>query len=258
MIRSRATSEEHSKEACVAVRGCREAIVLMEALSQSAKTDRKRAKRAGNSEQETGLVEALRRRDESAFLLVVERYHGAMLRVALPYVGTPQLAEEVAQEAWTALLSGIDRFEGRSSLRHWLFSILLKRARSIARREQRCIAASQTAFADAEEGWEGLDRLFHGQDHSEAGAWAVPPRRWKVSPEDRLLEGEVQRRVIEAIDRLPEAQRLVITLRDAEGWPTREVAELMNRDSNWVRVVLHRARLKIREVLSEDLEGVEP
>lgn len=258
MIRSPAPPEEHSREASVAGRGYREVLVSMESLSHTAGSEQKRAKRARGAGQENGLVLALRRREESAYLLLFERHHGAMTRLALPYVGTPQLAEEVAQEAWAALVNGIDRFQGRSSLRHWLFSIVLKRARSIARRERRCIAASQTGFADVEEGFEALDRLFHGQGHGESGAWAVPPRRWNVSPEDHLLEREFRQRVSDAIDHLPEAQRLVITLRDAEGWPTREVGELMDRDSNWVRVVLHRARLKIREVLNEDLEGVDP
>jgi RNA polymerase sigma-70 factor (ECF subfamily) len=216
---------------------------------------RKPARRAAKLDAEARLVAALRRREDEAYLILSERHHNTMIRIALPLVGTRELAEEVAQEVWAAMWAGIDTFEGRSSLRSWLYGILFRRARSIARKEKRSIPASQLIGGEADSVSEELDRLFHSPGHPDAGAWAVPLQRWSVSPEDRLIANEMQRSALEAIDRLPEPHRSVVILKDTEGWETKEIAELLGHTANWVRVVLHRGRVKARQAVAEHFEG---
>ena len=154
----------------------------MDPLSETAIAQRKPARRPKGPEAEARLVAALRRREDEAYLILLERHHGTMIRLALPVVGTRELAEEVAQEVWAAMWVGIDAFEGRSSVRSWLFGILFRRARSMARKENRSVAASQIIGAEVACQSEALDRLFHGAGHPDAGGWAVPPRRWSISP----------------------------------------------------------------------------
>lgn len=245
-----------SSPAALARGGC-EVTVDMDPLSETAIAKRKPARRARGSDAEDRLIASLRRREDEAYMILTERHHGTMIHLALPLVGTHELAEEVAQEVWAAMWAGIDSFEGRSSLRSWLFGILFRRARSMARKENRSIAVSQVIGTEVDCESEALDRLFHSAGHPDAGGWAMPPRRWNVSPEDELIEREMRRSIHNAINQLPEPQRSVVCLKDEEGWETGEIAEVLNRTRNWVRVVLHRGRLKIREVLAERFEGVE-
>ncbi len=199
------------------------------------------------------LVEALARRDEEACRRFLDETYGAMVRIARVYVRSRAVAEEVVQESWVAMLRGLDRFEGRSTVRTWLFSILIRRARSVGTRERRTEPVSQLIDPFADMGDDASDRFFHEQGHSEAGSWAMPPARWKRSPENIVLDRETNRLVLGAIDALPEMQRLVVFLRDVEGWETGEIARRLDRTRNWVRVVLHRGRFKVRATVEKEL-----
>lgn len=237
--------------------GGRESAVVTERLSDRVEAVRKPAKRAAVPVAERRLLAALRRGESRETMRFVAQNHSVMVRLARPYVGTEELAEEVAQEAWMAFMKRLPSFEGRSSLRSWLFSILFNRARTCGAREGRTMAASQLADEIGEPSTEFLDHLFHGRDHPDCGGWAVPPQRWNISPEDKLLERERGRRIDQAVDALPEAQREVFELHDRQGWKTAEIAVAMDRTPNWVRVVLHRARMAIRQALDEHFGGVD-
>jgi RNA polymerase sigma-70 factor, ECF subfamily len=186
------------------------------------------------------LVEALRAGDERAFEQLIRMYQGTLVRVAQMYVSSRAVAEEVVQETWLAVLTGIDRFEGRSSLKTWIFRILANRAKTRAQREGRTIPFS--ALGDSEPAVEP-DRFDHGQ-------WAALPADW---PEARLLGGETLQMIAAAIDSLPATQRAVITLRDVQGWSAEEVRNALDLSETNQRVLLHRARSKVRGVLEEYL-----
>jgi RNA polymerase sigma-70 factor (ECF subfamily) len=197
------------------------------------------------------LVERLREGDESAFAELINMYGATMLRVALMYVRDRATAEEVVQETWLAVLNGIDRFEERSSLKTWLFRILTNRAKTRGARDGRMIPFSSLAGAGEEdEPTVDLDR-FLGPDSPTPGAWAAPPRAW---PQERLLELETLAVIQMAIAELPEAQREVIRLRDVEGWSPMEVADALEITDGNQRVLLHRARSKVRAALERYLD----
>src|SRR5262245_4510292 len=166
------------------------------------------------------LVLRLGKGDEMAFAELIDRYGAMMLRVAQMFVRDRATAEEVVQETWLAVLNGIDRFEGRSSLKTWLFRILTNRAKTRGQRDGRMVPFSSLAGADEGDQPSVDPDRFLGADSSFPGAWAAPPRAW---PEDRLLERETLAVIRMAIDDLPEAQRDVILLRDVEGWTPMEV-----------------------------------
>lgn len=203
---------------------------------------------------ESGLVAALQRRDESVFTAVVRRFHGPLLRLALVYHPSRAVAEETVQETWLAVIQGIDRFEERSSFKTWLFRILVNRARTRAEREGRMLPFSSLA-REAEEGSEPAvpaDR-FVPADHPEwsqyAGHWMVPPGSWGDSPENQLLSREAMALIDQAISALPPGQRQVITLRDVEGWPSEHVCNILEISETNQRVLLHRARSRVRAAL---------
>lgn len=197
---------------------------------------------------ERDLVDALRAGDERAFTELIERYHASMVRVAGFYVRDQAVAEEVAQEAWEGVLRGIDRFEGRSSLKTWIFRILTNTAKTRAQREGRSVPMSALSDAGEEEGpTVGPERFL------EAGGWASSPDRWWDAPEVRTLDQEARGKVLETIESLPETQRAVITLRDVHGFDGQEVAEMLGVTDGNQRVLLHRARAKVREALEEYL-----
>jgi RNA polymerase sigma-70 factor, ECF subfamily len=197
------------------------------------------------------LVQRLRDGDESAFAELIDRYGATMLRVAQMYVRDRGTAEEVVQETWLAVLNGIDRFEERSSLKTWLFRILTNRAKTRGERDGRMVPFSSLAGAnpEAEEPSVDPDR-FLGPDSPHPGAWAAPPVGW---PQDKLLERETLGVIEMAIDMLPEAQREVILLRDVDGWEPMEVSDLLGITDGNQRVLLHRARSKVRAALEEYL-----
>ena len=203
---------------------------------------------------ERELVAALRRRDEGAFRALVARYHGALLRLALMYVRSAAVAEDVVQDAWLGVLQGIDGFEGRASFKTWLFRILVNRARTRGSREGRQVAFSD--LADAAAGIEAAvpPERFRGAGDEWAGHWAVPPRSWGGSPEQRLLAGETLEQIGRAIAALPPAQREVLTLRDVDGLSAEEARNVLGVTDTNQRVLLHRARARVRAALEQYLD----
>jgi RNA polymerase sigma-70 factor (ECF subfamily) len=201
------------------------------------------------------LVSALRAGDEGTFAALVDGWSGWMLRLAREHVPTAGVAEEVVQETWLGVLAGIDRFEGRSSLKTWIFRILTNRAKTRGQRERRSIPFSSLADRESEGSDPAVDpSRFIGEDDRFAHGWASPPTSWEDVPEDRLLSTETLSKVQEAIARLPEMQRLVITLRDIEGWSSQEVCNFLDISETNQRVLLHRARSKVRKALEEYLD----
>jgi RNA polymerase sigma-70 factor (ECF subfamily) len=206
------------------------------------------------------LVEALRRGDEAAFASLVRSHHPVMMRVAMMYVRTRAVAEEVLQDTWVGVIRGIDRFEGRSSLRTWIFHILVNTARTRATREARTIPFSAYVNAGAQTSEPAVDpSRFLPPDHPEwPGHWASPPTDWRELPEERLLGKETLSVVRRAVDDLPPSQREVITLRDLAGWDSKDVCALLGISEGNQRVLLHRARSKVRRALERHLATESP
>jgi RNA polymerase sigma-70 factor (ECF subfamily) len=203
---------------------------------------------------ESRLVEALRASDEEAFVELIRRYGGTMLRVARLYVSSRAVAEEVVQETWLAVLTGIERFEGRSSFKTWLFQILANRAHTRAAKEGRSVpfsALSEEELA-AEEPSVEADH-FRGHGERFAWHWTSSPPRWAELPEARLLSQETISVVEQAAASLPPAQRAVVTLRDIVGWDADEVCQVLGISAVNQRVLLHRARTKVRKALERHL-----
>jgi RNA polymerase sigma-70 factor (ECF subfamily) len=186
---------------------------------------------------ELELLERLRARDEQAFAALVREWSPSMLRLARMYVADRAAAEEVVQEAWLGVLQGIDRFEGRSSLKTWVYRILVNRAMTKGAREAR-----STPFAEP-----AVDPVRF----TAAGAWASPPLRWDEQPELALRSSETLSVVRAAIEALPPLQRLVITMRDLEGFGAEETRNALDLTETNQRVLLHRARAKVRTALEE-------
>jgi len=208
---------------------------------------------------EAMLVAALRRGDEAAFVELVRLYGPSLLRLARTFVRDKAVAEEVVQETWLAVLNGIDRFEGRSSLKTWIFQILSNRAKTRAVRERRSAPFSALAGdGDDDETAVDADR-FRGEGHRWAGHWAAAPSDWSHLPEERLLGRETLERVNAAIEMLPPRQADVIVLRDVEGWTPDEVCAALGITDGNQRILLHRARSKVRAALERYLtEGATP
>jgi RNA polymerase sigma-70 factor (ECF subfamily) len=204
---------------------------------------------AGAAESE--LLEALRAGDEDAFAQLVREYQPSLVRVARIYVPTPAAAEEVAQETWLGVLKGLDRFEGRSSLRTWIFRILTNIAKTRGQRERRTVPFSALERPDAvPEAAVDADRFLPPDHERWPGHWASRPEPW---PEERLLAAETRAVVERAIDELPPAQRAVISLRDIEGWSSEEARNALGISETNQRVLLHRARSKVRQALEDYL-----
>ncbi len=197
------------------------------------------------SPQDAKLVERLRAGDEEAFMELIRELNPSLLRVARMFVPTSALAEDVVQETWLAVLNGIARFEGRSSLKTWIFRILTNTAKTRGERERRSVPFSTL---DPEEG--GFEPAVERSRFTGTGHWAVLPRAW---PEDRLLANETRSIIERAIERLPPSQRTVITLRDVEGWTADEVRNALELSETNQRVLLHRARAKVRGALEQYL-----
>jgi RNA polymerase sigma-70 factor (ECF subfamily) len=208
---------------------------------------------------EEALVEALRQGEESAFAELISLYSPALLRLAMTYTPSRAVAEEVVQETWLGVLRGLDRFEGRSSLKTWVFKILTNIATTRAARERRSVPFSALAAREAVEGGPAVDpERFFPPDHDQwPGHWALGPTSWQT-PEEGLLSGETRELVLREIGQLPPAQRTVITLRDIEGWPSEEVCEALGVSEGNQRVLLHRARSKVRGALEQYFGAVEP
>jgi RNA polymerase sigma-70 factor (ECF subfamily) len=175
----------------------------------------------------------------------VSRHDPALRYVARSFVRTDSVAEEVVQDTWLAVIRGLDGFEGRSSLRTWIFHILVNRARTRAVREARSVPFSSLADAAAAEG-PTIDPALFDRD----GAWAQGPQRLATDPEHHLLARELREQLVGAMAQLPDAQRTVIALRDLAGLPSEEVCELLSLSAVHQRVLLHRARTRVRAALA--------
>ena len=200
------------------------------------------------------IVAGLRAGDESVFAEVVDRYHLRMIRLASAYVGSKSVAEEVVQDAWLGVLNGIDRFRGEASFQTWLLRIVTNIAKKRGVRERRQVPFS-SVWSSSDENADPpvtADRFLPASDEW-AGHWAAELRSWAGEPEARLLAGECQSLIEEVIRSLPAAQRDVITRRDVQGWESNEVCDILQLSEGNQRVLLHRARSKVRVALEEYL-----
>ena len=210
-------------------------------------------------EDDTVLVPALRRGDDRAFAWMLDRYDASLRRAARMYVPTDAAADEVVGDTWLGVLRGIDRFEQRSSVKTWLYRILMNIARSKGVRERRTVPFS-SAIGATEDGAMPTfdpDRFrpdVAGEEHP--GHWRSFPLDWEHEPEQRLLSGETLGVVAAALDELPPAQREVVLLRDVEGWRPEEVCDALELTSANQRVLLHRGRARLRRALESYFEGV--
>jgi RNA polymerase sigma-70 factor (ECF subfamily) len=195
------------------------------------------------------LVERARAGDEDAFAVLVRRYSPALLRLARMYVPTQAIAEDVVQETWLGVLRGLERFEGRSSFKTWLFRILVNRAKTRGVREHRSIPFSSVGAGGGEDEDEGP--TVDPTRFAAAGAWTSAPRDWRDDPEESLRSSEALRIAREAIDELPERQRIVITMRDIDGLSSEDVRNVLDVSETNQRVLLHRARAKVRQALED-------
>jgi RNA polymerase sigma-70 factor (ECF subfamily) len=208
---------------------------------------------AGVESREGELLARLRAGDETAFRRLVKQHDRAMRRVALPFVATEAVADEVVQETWLAVIQGLERFEGRSSLKTWIFRILVNRAQARGEREHRTVPFS--SFTAPGQGLEHTvdPERFLGPDHPFAGYWSSPPNRFFELPEERLLASETAELIEGAINALPARQQQVIRLRDVEGWDAEEVCDSLGLSAANQRVLLHRARAAVRAAMEEHL-----
>jgi RNA polymerase sigma-70 factor, ECF subfamily len=200
------------------------------------------------------LVERLRAGDETAFMMLVEQLQPSMLRVARMYVSSQAVAEEVVQEAWLGVLNGLDRFEGRSSLRTWIFRILTNVAKTRGQREGRSVPFAALAGEDLDSPAVDPDR-FDVPANAPRGQWSTLPADWSGLPESRLLGRETLEVIGRTISSLPPMQAQVIRMRDALGWTSEEVRNALDLTETNQRVLLHRARAKVREALERYLGG---
>jgi RNA polymerase sigma-70 factor, ECF subfamily len=199
------------------------------------------------------LVARLRERDEAAFALVLDAWSAGLARLARSFVSTTESASEVVQETWLAVITGLDGFEGRSSLKTWVYRILVNTAKRRAIRESRSVPLSSVA----EDHGPTVDpALFRGPRDPWPGHWWEFPAPWPA-PEPAALGSELTARLRAALERLPARQRVVITLRDVEGYGSAEVCEILGLTAANQRVLLHRARAAVRAELAEYYASVE-
>jgi RNA polymerase sigma-70 factor, ECF subfamily len=192
-------------------------------------------------EPDAEVLRLLRAGDEQAFVALVERYNGSMLRLASSFVPSRAVAEEVVQDTWLAVLRGLSAFQGRSSLRTWMFTILVNRARTTGTREQRTIPVADAGPV--------VDASRFGPD----GAWSAPPEHWIEEAEDRIEAEKLAGLLKALVGGLPDRQREVVLLRDVEGMTSAEVCQVLAISEANQRVLLHRGRGKLRQALESEL-----
>jgi RNA polymerase sigma-70 factor, ECF subfamily len=190
------------------------------------------------------LVLRLRSGDERAFVSLVGRYHEPMLRLAVSFVPSRAVAEEVVQDTWLALLRGLDGFEGRSSLKTWLFRILVNRARTTGARENRSVPVADPEPA------------VDPSRFDASGGWADPPEHWIEAAEGRMEAGKLADRIRACIDELPARQREVVILRDVEEMSSEEVCAVLAISEVNQRVLLHRGRSRLRQLFEDEFREV--
>ena len=203
------------------------------------------------SEADTELVDRLRAGDADAFAELVEDWSPLMLRLARTHVSTQASAEEIVQETWLAVIRGLDRFEGRSSLRTWVFRILTNQAKTRGVREARIVPWS--SVVPEEQGPTVDPDRFRGPDDRWPGGWTVEgrPSAWEASPESSAIAGEIRDRLAVALAELPERQRVVVSLRDVHGLSSDEVCDALGITTANQRVLLHRGRAGLRASLED-------
>jgi RNA polymerase sigma-70 factor (ECF subfamily) len=205
---------------------------------------------------ETDLINRLRGGDEAAFVCLVNTHSASLRRLALVFVSSDGVAEEVVQETWLAVLTGIAHFEGRSSIRTWIFKILTNRAKTRAVREKRTISFSELEDP-SERGQPAVDpaRFLPAGHSAFPGHWAGPLDHWSSSAEDAVVSRETMGVLQSELDRLPAAQRAVVALRDVQGWAAAEVCEVLGLSEANQRVLLHRGRSRLRGALEVYFAG---
>lgn len=186
------------------------------------------------------LVDRLQAGDEHAFVELAEKYQGAMLSLARGHVPSSAVAEEVVQDAWIGVLRGIGRFEWRSSFRTWLFRIVVNRAISAGIRERRSVPVDD------------MEPVVDASRFDAGGAWRVPPEPWTDQAEDKVTAAKISARILTAIDDLPPRQAEVVTLRDVQGLSSEEVCVALDISQANQRVLLHRGRSRLRQVVESE------
>jgi RNA polymerase sigma-70 factor, ECF subfamily len=210
--------------------------------------------------EESALLEALRRGDEDAFARLVGEHHASLRRVARLYVASAPIADEVVQDTWLGVIRGIWAFEGRSSLKTWIFRILVNRARTRAVHESRSARLSGTPTLETSEASESsvsLEQRLPFADSPDLDHWAQASPDLDSSPERSLLTKELRERLGIVIDTLPSNLKTVLWLRDVEGWSSEEVCNALAIQETNQRVLLHRARSRVRTALGPYLEGTQ-
>lgn len=202
---------------------------------------------------EPSLLKSLHGGDEDAFAWLVQQYHSSLKRLAWTYVQNERLADEITQETWVAVLKGLKRFEGRSSLKTWIFTILTNKAKTLGQREKRIMTFSE--MDDTFNANPTVDSVRFRPSNSEtfAGHWVQDPSSWEDIPEKQIMSQETLNMVRQAISTLPDNQRVVITLRDIEEFSSDEVCNILGISETNQRVLLHRARAKVRGELEKHL-----
>ena len=202
------------------------------------------------------LLEGLQKGDEAAFETLIDRYHGSLLRLAKSFVRTHDVAEEVVQETWMGVLGGLEGFEGRSSLKTWIFTILTNKAKTRGIREDRSVPFSSLSNPANDPDEPAVDPERFLKTGPWTGHWATPPNPWDdETPERLLLSKESLENIEKAFESLPPNQKQVIILRDVEGMTSEEVCAMFEISDSNQRVLLHRARSKVRRTLEQYLEG---
>ncbi len=195
------------------------------------------------TENDVELLSRLRDGDEAAFVTLVTRYNGSMLRLARTYVPSAAVAEEAVQDTWMGVVPGVDRFEGRSSFKTWLFRILVNRARSAGTREPRDLLLTDDSPA------------VDPSRFDAGGAWARPLESWETDADDRLLAATWSGRLRDALGELPPRQREIVILRDVEGMDSGDVCDVLGISEGNQRVLLHRGRSRLRAALESEFES---
>lgn len=213
------------------------------------------ARVSGTAKSDSQLIARLRQGDESAFEALVKQSHGALIRMAMRYVADRDTAEEVVQDTWIAVIDGISRFEGRSSLESWMFAILIHKAKDRGVRESRHITFSAFESHD-DEGEEAVDPArFHASGEL-AGHWALPPQPWNEQTPERLLASrQAFEALSNAVDELPAGLRDVLVLKDVEGLESQEICKRLKITDTNLYVRLHRARERVRQAVEISLHG---
>lgn len=234
-----------------------DAITVTESLSHRMGVGRKPdlSQSAVVVKEDMALVVRLRQGDEMAFEELVTRHHSVLIRMAMGYVADREVAEEVVQDTWMAVINGLDLFEGRSSLRTWIFGIMIHKAKDRGVREKRHMTFSSFESVD-DDGEETIDPSRFHQSGEWAGHWAFPPQPWDdQTPEKLLASQQAVNAMNKAIEALPQTLKDVLILRDVEGVDSKEVCEILKITETNLYVRLHRARERVRQVMEIYLEG---